>query len=281
MLSIIIPTLNEEKYLSLLIESIKEQNFSDYEIILADAGSEDKTLEIAKKYNCKVAKGGIPAKGRNQGASIARGDLFLFLDAEARLPQYYLQQALEEFSQRNLDIASCALEPITDNRIFKKGYHFLYNQPARLLENIFPYASNFILVKRKIHEKLGGFDEKIKMAEDHSYARKAAKIGRYGFLRIASLPFLPLRNENEGWLKISFKFYFCNLCNILFGDVKSDIFKYHFGQYKGKKSPKKKKNIFCFFQFILYPLWITAGFVTWPIIFLIFLPKITYLYFKK
>ena len=52
MISIIIPTLNEEKYLPLLLASIKEQSFDaaqdkDYEIIIADAGSKDKTLKIA------------------------------------------------------------------------------------------------------------------------------------------------------------------------------------------------------------------------------------------
>ena len=54
MISIIIPTLNEEKYLPLLLSSIKKQNFNDYEIIIADAGSDDKTLEIVKNYNCKI-----------------------------------------------------------------------------------------------------------------------------------------------------------------------------------------------------------------------------------
>ena len=63
MLSIVIPALNEEKYLPLLLESIKRQSFFDYEIILADAGSKDKTIEIAKKYNCVIVGGGLPANG--------------------------------------------------------------------------------------------------------------------------------------------------------------------------------------------------------------------------
>ncbi len=53
-LSIIIPTYNEEEYLPKLLYSIKEQNFKDYEIIVADAGSIDKTKEIAESYGCKV-----------------------------------------------------------------------------------------------------------------------------------------------------------------------------------------------------------------------------------
>ena len=82
MLSIIIPALNEENYLPLLLESIKKQDFKDYEIIVADAGPKDKTVQIAKNYGCKIAPGGLPAKGRNQGAKIAQGDLLLFITAD-------------------------------------------------------------------------------------------------------------------------------------------------------------------------------------------------------
>ena len=56
-LSIIIPTYNEEEYLPKLLYSINEQNFKDYEIIVADAGSVDKTKEIAESHNCKVIPG--------------------------------------------------------------------------------------------------------------------------------------------------------------------------------------------------------------------------------
>lgn len=89
MLSIIIPALNEEKFIPLLLESIKKQDFQDYEIIVADAGSKDKTVEISKNYNAAIVMGGLPAKGRNEGAKIARGDLFLFLDADVILPEYF------------------------------------------------------------------------------------------------------------------------------------------------------------------------------------------------
>ena len=72
MLSIIIPALNEEKYLPLLLGEIKKQNFADdLEIIVADAGSVDKTIEIARSFGCEITKGGLPAKGRNEGGKVA------------------------------------------------------------------------------------------------------------------------------------------------------------------------------------------------------------------
>ena len=55
-LSIIIPTYNEEEYLPVLLESIKQQDFSDYEIIVADADSKDNTVKIAEEYGCIVVE---------------------------------------------------------------------------------------------------------------------------------------------------------------------------------------------------------------------------------
>ena len=52
-LSIIIPTKNEEEYLTALLKSIKKQTFKDYEIIVADNNSKDKTRKIAKNTDAK------------------------------------------------------------------------------------------------------------------------------------------------------------------------------------------------------------------------------------
>ena len=51
-ISIIIPTYNEEEYLPVLLDSIKKQSYTDYEIIVADANSTDRTREIAEEYGC-------------------------------------------------------------------------------------------------------------------------------------------------------------------------------------------------------------------------------------
>src|ERR1700722_20305548 len=103
MISIIIPSLNEEKYLPATLESIKRQDFKDCEIILADAGSTDKTLEIAAQYGCRVIEGGLPARGRNNGAQVAKGDILFFLDADSMLPDGFLSKVIAEFNERKLD----------------------------------------------------------------------------------------------------------------------------------------------------------------------------------
>ncbi len=106
MLSIILPTYNEEKYLPNLLKSIKKQSYKDYEIIIADS-SKDKTKLIAKKFKCKVVNGGYPPIARNNGAKISKHDL-LFLDADVIFKnQNFLKKFLKKIKQNNLDIATC------------------------------------------------------------------------------------------------------------------------------------------------------------------------------
>jgi len=273
--------MNEEENIRKLLESIEEQEIDNYEVIIADNKSKDNTLNIAKKYGCKITKGGLPAKGRNNGAKIAKGNLFLFLDADTILPMGALKKALLEFEKRKLGIASCSLELLVEKYkiIYNICYNLLYNWPIRVLENVFPYASNFILVKKEIHNKIKGFDEGIKLAEDHSYARKAAKIAKFGFLKSLSFILIPRRFKNEGWLRVGLKYYFCNLYNVFFGDVKSDIFQYDFKRQRTEgKIPKIKIGIInvirSFIWFVFFILLFLLSLLTWPIIFLIFTPKL-------
>lgn len=234
MLSIIIPTLNEEKYLLLSLESIKKQSFRDYEIIVADAGSKDRTIEIAKKYNCRIVPGGRPAKGRNEGAKAAKGDLLLFLDADLFLPEKFLERALNEFKKRNLDIASFRLLPAEKNKIATFCFFFFYNLPVILLEKILPHAAMGILIKKELFDKINGFDEDIALAEDHYLSRKAKKIGKFGIIRDAKIFVSIRRFEKDGWFKTYLKYFLCELHMLFLGPVKSDIFKYKFGHYNKK-----------------------------------------------
>jgi glycosyltransferase involved in cell wall biosynthesis len=236
MLSIIIPALNEENCLPVLLESVKKQNFQeDYEIIVADAGSKDKTVEIARRYGCQVVPGGLPAKGRNEGARVATGELFLFLDADVRLPQNFLKKSLKEFKKRKLDGASFRLTPQTKNifkNIFLKlSFNFFYNWPITIFQKILAYGAMGILAKKEIFEKVGGFDENVKLAEDHFFARQVAKLGKFRIIHSTKIYINLRRFEKDGWLKTSSKFFLCNLYMLSGKPITSDVFKYRFNHY--------------------------------------------------
>jgi S1-C subfamily serine protease/GT2 family glycosyltransferase len=247
MLSIIIPTLNEQDYLPLLLAEIKKQDFEDYEIIVADADSLDNTVKIAKSFGCKVTKGGLPSRGRNQGAKIASGDLFLFIDADALvLPDGFLKELVQKFENKNLDVASFPIYPQGNmiDRIFY-GMHHLW---AKLSQGFLPHATNVILVKKEIHQAINGFDERVKFAEDHDYVRRAGKYGKFKFINISPVLVSARRFEKDGRFMTYLKYVLAEFWMLFFGSIKSDVFKYRFDY------PLKGKNKIGYNMIAMYKL---------------------------
>jgi len=230
MLSIIIPTINEEKYLPLLLNSIKEQDFDDCEIIVADAGSKDKTVDIAKEYGCKIVKGGLVPAGRNRGAEAATGGIFLFLDADVILPPHFLKNAVESFEKNNLGIAGFRVLP-SDGKFIDKIFFNLLNIFSILTQKILPYSACAILSKKSVHGAIGGFDEKIVFVEDYHYAKAASRVSKYKFFWNQPFYTSVRRFEKDGRFRVYFKYILAQLYMVFFGPVKSDIFKYKFDHY--------------------------------------------------
>lgn len=234
-LSIIIPTLNEEKNIERLLKSIQKQEFKNYEIIVADAGSDDKTLKIAKKYNCRIIKGGSPAKGRNSGASITKGNLLFFLDADVFLPPDFLPKILKEFKKKKVRTASFFLIPDSKSRLVKLSFNLFYNFPIFLLEKILPHGAMGILIEKELFKKIKGFNEDIKLAEDHDLIRRAAKLAKYGILKSAKIYVSDRRFKKDGWFRTYLKYLLCEFHMIFIGPVKKDIFQYDFDHLKADK----------------------------------------------
>lgn len=231
LLSIVIPVKNEEVFLPKLLRSIQKQNFSDYEVIVADAGSTDQTKEIAKSYGARIVKGGLPARGRNAGAEAARGDLLLFLDADVILPQGFFEKALNEIRQRNLDIASFMLFPKTQSTGAKVLFELGYNIPVPKLESILPFGAMGIMIKKSIHKKINGYNEEMKLCEDHNYVRRAAKISKFGVVRDTHVVVSLRRFEQDGWARVLATYILSETYTDIIGPIKSDIFKYKFSHY--------------------------------------------------
>lgn len=232
MLSIIIPALNEEKALPRLLNSVKKQNIKNYEIIVADGNSKDKTRQIAKKFGCKIVKGGLPPKARNNGARVAKGDLLLFLDADDILPKDTLKKALKDFKKRKLDAATSRLMSVEDTLANNLILH-LGNFGMWISQVIDAHAAGpFILTKKSFFKKLKGFDETLKQAEDHDYAKRASKLGKFRVLKGIKIYTSMRRFEREGHLRLLLKYYKSELMRKIKGKIDYDIYDYKYGNFK-------------------------------------------------
>ena len=198
-ISIIIPTYNEEEYLPKLLESIKSQDFTDYEIIVADAQSYDNTRNIAKEYGCVVVEGGLPGPGRNRGAEVAQGEILLFLDSDLELTENYLSNVIEEFESEDLGIAITQMTPLSEKKR-DKYLHDLANWFMIAVENIKPHGAGCygIISKKELHDEVNGFDENLSFGEDTDYIERVAEISEFKVLRNARIGVSTRRLEEEG-----------------------------------------------------------------------------------
>lgn len=236
MITIVIPTKNEEAVLPRLLDSIRRQTLQPREIIVADAGSTDRTREIATSYGARVVEGGLPGPGRNRGAEAATTDLVLFLDADVELrdPEF-LERSVGEMLERKLDLATCDVFPLSDDWV-DHVLHKAYNVYARAWGDVFPHAPGFCMfARRSLHQKIGGFDEAVLFCEDHDYARRAAKSGTFGFLRSTKIPVSIRRLDRDGRVNIAIKYTLAELHLATLGPIKHDKFKYTFGHRNKSK----------------------------------------------
>jgi len=228
-LSVIIPTLNEVHTLPGLLDALTAQTRRPDEIIVADAGSKDGTAELARARGAMVVPGGMPGPGRNAGARAATGDPFLFLDADVLPRPDFVAGALEEFTHSGFGVATCLIEPISDDlsdRFLTEAVNLYF----QVVQPFSPHAPGFcILVRREIHEIIGGFDEAVKLAEDHDYVQRAARHGEFGILTRVRIPVSMRRLDKEGLTQLAFKYIWCEMHALAGKPVYSAPFEYEFG----------------------------------------------------
>jgi glycosyltransferase involved in cell wall biosynthesis len=180
MLSIIIPTLNEEKNLPKTLEGIKNQTYADYEIIVADKDSQDKTREIAAGYGCRITGGGLPAVGRNKGASIAKGDYLLFLDADIEIKDpRFLEKMMVHAKEHNVLVGTSKGLP-SDGKFIDSVLHGIANAYMLAVQYVKPHAwGPCILVTKDIFDRTSGFDVSKHPVDDNEFVHRASQLGKF------------------------------------------------------------------------------------------------------
>jgi glycosyltransferase involved in cell wall biosynthesis len=233
-LSVVIPTLNEEKYLPGLLRSLKDQDFSDMEIIVSDGDSSDRTRELALSFGAKVLvdKSRGPARQRNLGASQAIGEAILFLDADDFLDDVkFISAVVAEFRKRDLALAGFLVR-FNSPKIIYHFFGLVYNLFTIVRTIYKPIAVGAgIMVKKELHDLVGGFNESLGVNEDHEYVTVASSLGKFGILRSRKLNFSVRRLEKEGALKMIKTWIKMAYYDILGKKSKPGDIDYEFGKY--------------------------------------------------
>jgi rSAM/selenodomain-associated transferase 2 len=172
MISIIIPVLNE----ALIIEDtlMRLQDNLNIETIVVDGGSQDNTLELAKKMGAKaiVSRSGR-AKQMNAGAAIAAGEILLFLHADTRLPQGY-QTIVERTLSHPKTVAGAFLLNIEGKSRSLRLVEILVNWRSHLFS--LPYGDQGIFLKTDLFRELGGFAD-LAIMEDFEMIQRLKQRG--------------------------------------------------------------------------------------------------------
>ena len=216
MISIIIPTLNEESVLEKTLTSLRRGFTIPHEIIITDGHSKDRTIEIAKRLGAKVVEHDgsyrqTIAEGRNAGAAAmdSSSKFAAFIDADCTImePDKFFGQILAHFERDPklvaVNVAIRVLpefETLSDKIIFSS-----FNRYLNFVNNFLHLgisAGEFQMIRREAFEKVGGYDPKLVAAEDVDMFRKLNSVGQVRFETGLTIYHTGRRAHKIGWPKL-------------------------------------------------------------------------------
>lgn len=210
LISIIVPVLNEERDLPKLLEDLEKQIEKRFEVIIVDGKSQDSTKEKVQEFAKKLQIKFIEVKKRNvsyqrnTGADNARSTYLFFLDADTRIDRDCIKKVIEHIIK---DKKSLYLPYIVSS---KKSLFFkiivaiaVWGVVAFNKLNKPHSFGPAIVIQKELFEKIGKFDEKACVSEDHNLVIKAHKAGvKPTLLSDVNTVYSMRRFESEGVLKV-------------------------------------------------------------------------------
>jgi glycosyltransferase involved in cell wall biosynthesis len=209
--SVIIPTLNEEKYLPRLLNDLAKQTFKDFEVIIVDAKSKDKTRVNAnefknefKKFQFILSNKKNVAHQRNLGVTKAKAKYIIFFDADVQMPSYFMQGIKYQHEKEGSEILSSWFTPNSNKRIDKIISLFinLYENFQKKKKN--PYLlEQMVLFDKRAFNLLKGFDESLHNNEGNDLLKRALNYGmKFRFVKEPKWHASFRRLRKLGYLKV-------------------------------------------------------------------------------
>ena len=203
MISIIIPTYNEEKNIENCLNSLLNQTLprKEYEIIVVDGQSKDKTVSIAKKYADKVIQQKSKGVGgaRNDGVKLAKYDLIATTDADCIVPKNWLKDIITTFNNKNI-IAVCGPDGPIEKDI-KSNIIFFVIRNIILISSyfgIYCLGGTNSAFKKKDFLKIGGYRD-LPHSDDVDLGFRLNKIGKIKYNKKLFVKFSTRRMKKDGY----------------------------------------------------------------------------------
>ena len=245
--SIIIPTLNEEHFLPHLLKDLQKQKDKNFEIVIADGNSEDRTKEVALAYKNLLSlsffineKKNV-AYQRNFAAREAKGKYLIFIDADSRVSSAFTKILRKEIDRKKGLIFlpyNLPSENDTQTKLLFRFVNFLVELSQTTRK---PFSTMGMIWEKNFFYTIGGFDEKVYIAEDHKIIQDAHLWGvKAKFLNKVRVTFSLRRMKTEGQWSLLYKYLVATSHILLKGDIKKKIFKYEMG---GGIERKDKTNL--------------------------------------
>lgn len=225
-ISVIIPALNEGRYIRHALEGLQIQTFKDFEAIVVDGGSADDTTDIASEYATVITERGRGvSRARNSGAETAKGRIILFLDADTAPSKNLLKSYHDAFKNSRVVAATGPIFPLERSGIrMVMGYAFvsiLFVRLAMLLGKPSIVGSNFA-VRADAFRKAGGFDNSLITYEDWDLSERIKRLGKIRYVNRAIVHTSVRRIKEWGMYEFA-KYYIDNIVQYnLFKRAKED-----------------------------------------------------------
>lgn len=219
--SLISTVFNESEVLKLFLHSISIQTRLPDEVVLVDGGSTDDTWKILSTFKFPIKrvkllrKKGNRSVGRNEAVKNSSSEIIACSDSGCILDKNWLKEIILPFESLDVDVVAGYYKGIAKNVFQECLVPYVLVTPEKLNADTFLPASRSMAFKKRVFEKIGGFQEKLSHNEDYAFSRKLKKNDvKIVFQQKAIVKWIPRSNLREAFVMF-FRF--------AYGDIEARI----------------------------------------------------------